>query len=145
MKMGEKMPPRAKYLNYGKLLTLSAAQEGDGGKYMCTATNSAGEDVHYFDVIVEGKPAAGCNCALIRALRPLCLLSERVDAEVQVVFFCFFDSPLHKFTLRASQVGEGASPGSADHDWLRCSHQVRGQREALTGHHVEEKRRIVQR
>lgn len=90
MKMGEKMPPRAKYLNYGKLLTLSAAQEGDGGKYMCTATNSAGEDVHYFDVIVEGKPAAGCNCALIRALRPLCLLSERVDAEVQVVFFCFF-------------------------------------------------------
>lgn len=56
MKMGEKMPPRAKYLNYGKLLTLSAAQEGDGGKYMCTATNSAGEDVHYFDVIVEEPP-----------------------------------------------------------------------------------------
>lgn len=141
------MPPRAKYLNYGKLLTLSAAQEGDDGKYMCTATNSAGEDVHYFDVIVEGEPAAGSNCALTRALRPSRFLSEWLDAEVQVVFssLFFLDSFLHKFTLRASEVGEGASPGPADHDWLRCSHQVRGQREALTGHHVEEKRRIVQR
>lgn len=59
MKMGDRMPPRAKYLNYGKLLTISAAHESDGGKYMCTATNSAGEDVHYFDVLVEGKPARG--------------------------------------------------------------------------------------
>lgn len=90
MKMGEKMPPRAKYLNYGKLLTLSAAQEGDDGKYMCTATNSAGEDVHYFDVIVEGEPAAGSNCALTCALRPSHLLSEWLHAEVQVVFSFFF-------------------------------------------------------
>lgn len=59
MKMGDRMPTRAQYLNYGKLLTISAAQENDGGKYMCTATNSAGEDVHYFDVLVEGKPARG--------------------------------------------------------------------------------------
>lgn len=55
----------------------------------------------------------------------------------------FFHSSLHEFTLRASQLADGASPGPADHDWLRCSHQVRGQREALAGHHVEEKRRTV--
>lgn len=92
---------------------------------------------------------AGCNCALIRAPHPVRLLSKWVDSEVQVLGFflsvCFFDSPLHKFTLRASQLAKRASPGPADHDWLRCSHQVRGQREALTRHHVEKKRRIVPR
>lgn len=84
------MPPRVKYLNYGKLLTLSAAQESDGGKYMCTATNSVGEDVHYFDVLVEGEPAAGSNCALIRPLHPSCLVSKQIVPGVQVVFFLFF-------------------------------------------------------
>lgn len=53
--MGDKLPPRTKFANFGKLLTLSAVEEGDGGKYMCTAKNSAGEAVHYFDVIVEGR------------------------------------------------------------------------------------------
>lgn len=76
MKMGDKLPPRTTYLNSGKLLTLSAVDERDGGKYMCTATNSAGEDVHYFDVIVEGKPTVGDNCGFICAAR-------------LVFFFCF--------------------------------------------------------
>lgn len=77
------------------------------------------------------------------------LLSKWVGAEVHFGFF-FFPNVcgfffLHEFPLRASQLADRASPGPADHDWLRCSHKVRGQREALTGHHVEEKRRIVQR
>lgn len=53
--MGEKLPPRAEFNNFGKLLTISAVDERDGGKYMCTAKNSAGEAVHFFDVIVEGR------------------------------------------------------------------------------------------
>lgn len=58
--MGDKLPPRTKFHNFGKLLTLSAVEEGDGGKYMCTAKNSAGEAVHYFDVIVEGGSSSLC-------------------------------------------------------------------------------------
>ncbi|XP_040908757.1 neural cell adhesion molecule L1-like protein isoform X2 [Toxotes jaculatrix] len=56
MKMGEKLPPRKKTDMFGKLLTISAVDERDQGKYMCTAKNSAGEAVHYFDVIVEEPP-----------------------------------------------------------------------------------------
>nr|XP_046252803.1 neural cell adhesion molecule L1-like protein isoform X3 [Scatophagus argus] len=56
MKMGDKLPRRAKFDNFGKVLTISAVEERDGGKYMCTAKNSAGETVHYFDVIVEEPP-----------------------------------------------------------------------------------------
>uniref|UniRef100_A0A3Q3WKL4 Cell adhesion molecule L1-like b n=1 Tax=Mola mola TaxID=94237 RepID=A0A3Q3WKL4_MOLML len=56
MKMGEKLPPRTKFDNFGKLLTLPVVEERDGGKYMCTVKNSAGEAVHYFDVIVEEPP-----------------------------------------------------------------------------------------
>lgn len=52
--MGENLPERTEFLNFGKLLTVSSVEEGDSGKYMCTAKNSGGEAVHYFDVIVEG-------------------------------------------------------------------------------------------
>uniref|UniRef100_A0A3B4FLE8 Neural cell adhesion molecule L1 n=1 Tax=Pundamilia nyererei TaxID=303518 RepID=A0A3B4FLE8_9CICH len=56
IKMGEVMTPRVKFNNYNKLLSLSAVEESDEGKYMCTAENSAGKAVHYFDVIVEEPP-----------------------------------------------------------------------------------------
>ncbi|XP_028438136.1 cell adhesion molecule L1-like a isoform X4 [Perca flavescens] len=56
MKMGEKLPPRTKYDNFGKVLSLSGVDERDAGKYLCKAQNSAGEAVHYFDVIVEEPP-----------------------------------------------------------------------------------------
>uniref|UniRef100_A0A3Q4MDB9 Neural cell adhesion molecule L1-like protein-like n=1 Tax=Neolamprologus brichardi TaxID=32507 RepID=A0A3Q4MDB9_NEOBR len=56
IKMGEVMSPRVKFNNYNKLLSLSAVEESDEGKYMCTAENSAGKAVHYFDVIVEEPP-----------------------------------------------------------------------------------------
>uniref|UniRef100_A0A8C4IP73 Neural cell adhesion molecule L1-like protein n=1 Tax=Dicentrarchus labrax TaxID=13489 RepID=A0A8C4IP73_DICLA len=56
MKLGDKMPSRTKYDNYGKLLIISAVEEKDGGKYMCIAENSAGKADHYFDVIVEEPP-----------------------------------------------------------------------------------------
>lgn len=41
--------------NFGKLLFISSVDESDGGKYMCKGQNPAGEVVHYFDVIVEGR------------------------------------------------------------------------------------------
>uniref|UniRef100_A0A669CG34 Neural cell adhesion molecule L1-like protein n=1 Tax=Oreochromis niloticus TaxID=8128 RepID=A0A669CG34_ORENI len=56
IKMGEVMSPRVKFNNYNKLLSLSAVEESDEGKYMCTAENSVGKAVHYFDVIVEEPP-----------------------------------------------------------------------------------------
>lgn len=56
MKLGDEMPSRAKFNNFGKLLSISAVDERDAGKYMCTAQNSAGETAHYFDVIVEEPP-----------------------------------------------------------------------------------------
>ncbi|XP_038579483.1 neural cell adhesion molecule L1-like protein isoform X4 [Micropterus salmoides] len=56
MKLGDRLPPRAQLNNFGKMLKISAVEESDGGKYMCTAKNSAGEAVHYFDVIVEEPP-----------------------------------------------------------------------------------------
>uniref|UniRef100_UPI0037E72028 cell adhesion molecule L1-like a isoform X2 n=1 Tax=Semicossyphus pulcher TaxID=241346 RepID=UPI0037E72028 len=56
MKLGDEMPPRVKYNNFGKQLTISAVEEKDAGKYMCSVKNSAGEAVHYFDVIVEEPP-----------------------------------------------------------------------------------------
>ncbi|XP_041801403.1 neural cell adhesion molecule L1-like protein isoform X2 [Chelmon rostratus] len=56
MKMGDELPSQTEFNNFGKLLTISAVEERDGGKYMCTAENSAGEAVHYFDVIVEEPP-----------------------------------------------------------------------------------------
>lgn len=65
MKMGDKLPPRAVLKNFGKLLSISDVEEMDAGKYMCTAQNSAGEAVHYFDVIVEGRSASGANYAWI--------------------------------------------------------------------------------
>ncbi|XP_042348491.1 neural cell adhesion molecule L1-like protein isoform X2 [Plectropomus leopardus] len=56
MKMGDKLPPRKILKNFGKLLFISSVDEMDDGKYMCRAQNSAGEAVHYFDVIVEEPP-----------------------------------------------------------------------------------------
>ncbi|KAL6119840.1 chl1 [Pungitius sinensis] len=56
MKMGDKLPLRTQLNNFGKLLFISSIDESDGGKYMCKAQNSAGEVVHYLDVIVEDPP-----------------------------------------------------------------------------------------
>uniref|UniRef100_A0A4W6CAC7 Neural cell adhesion molecule L1 n=1 Tax=Lates calcarifer TaxID=8187 RepID=A0A4W6CAC7_LATCA len=56
MKLGDKLPTRTKFLSFGKLLTISAVEERDQGKYKCIAENSAGEVDHYFDVIVEEPP-----------------------------------------------------------------------------------------
>lgn len=52
--MGETLTDRIKLDNFKKLLTISAVDEKDQGKYMCMAENSAGKADHYFDVIVEG-------------------------------------------------------------------------------------------
>ncbi|XP_035015157.1 neural cell adhesion molecule L1-like protein isoform X4 [Hippoglossus stenolepis] len=56
IKLGEDLPPRKKLEKFGKLLAISAVEERDQGKYMCTAENSGGKVVHYFDVIVEEPP-----------------------------------------------------------------------------------------
>uniref|UniRef100_A0A665T6V9 Neural cell adhesion molecule L1-like protein n=1 Tax=Echeneis naucrates TaxID=173247 RepID=A0A665T6V9_ECHNA len=56
MKMGQRLPSRRKLKNFGKLLTISDVEESDEGKYMCKVSNTAGEAVHYFDVIVEEPP-----------------------------------------------------------------------------------------
>lgn len=53
--MGDKLPSRTKISKFKKLLTITAVEASDQGKYMCIASNSAGETAHYFDVIVEGR------------------------------------------------------------------------------------------
>lgn len=54
VKMGQKLPEKAKLENHGKLLTIARAEEEDAGKYMCKAKNLLGEAVHHFTVTVEG-------------------------------------------------------------------------------------------
>lgn len=54
MKMGDMLPSRTKMYKFEKLLTITDIEASDQGKYMCIASNSAGEAAHYFDVIVEG-------------------------------------------------------------------------------------------
>ncbi|XP_068189108.1 neural cell adhesion molecule L1-like protein isoform X4 [Antennarius striatus] len=56
IKMGDELPSRTKFDNYGKLLIISAVQKKDEGKYICTAKNSVGKSDHYIDVIVEEPP-----------------------------------------------------------------------------------------
>ncbi|CAL1605960.1 unnamed protein product [Knipowitschia caucasica] len=56
IRMGDSLPERTKYENFGRLLTVSNVDEGVEGKYMCKAQNSEGEEVHYIDVIVEEPP-----------------------------------------------------------------------------------------
>ncbi|XP_061832471.1 neural cell adhesion molecule L1-like protein [Nerophis lumbriciformis] len=56
MKMGEDLPTQANLDNFGKLLTIAAIEESDGGTYSCLAKNPAGQAIHYFDVIVEEPP-----------------------------------------------------------------------------------------
>ncbi|XP_061592401.1 neural cell adhesion molecule L1-like protein isoform X3 [Cololabis saira] len=56
MKMGDSLSDRVKLSNFQKLLSIPSVDEKDQGKYMCTAENSAGKAVHYFDVIVREPP-----------------------------------------------------------------------------------------
>ncbi|XP_020785280.2 neural cell adhesion molecule L1-like protein isoform X2 [Boleophthalmus pectinirostris] len=56
IKMGDNLPEGTKYENFGRLLTVASVNEGMEGKYMCKANNSEGDEVHYFDVIVEEPP-----------------------------------------------------------------------------------------
>lgn len=82
MKMGEELSDRTKLRNFDKLLTISAVEETDQGKYMCTASNSAGKTVHYFRVIVEGRSASGADDAF-----------SFKDPEMETnVFLCVFQS-----------------------------------------------------
>ncbi|KAM9750835.1 cell adhesion molecule L1-like a isoform 3-T5 [Menidia menidia] len=57
MKMGESLTGRIALSNFNKVLTINAVDKKDEGKYMCTAENSAGRAVHYFDVVVREPPA----------------------------------------------------------------------------------------
>lgn len=112
MKMGEKLPPRTKFDNFGKLLTLPVVEERDGGKYMCTVKNSAGEAVHYFDVIVEGRSTAGANCARICRHICFCFKEKAVDTGVALMTQHSSSFP------RAAKVADRASSEPADCDWV---------------------------
>lgn len=80
--MGDKLSTRTTFNNFGKLLTISAVEESDEGKYMCTAKNPAGVVVHYFDVIVEGRSTSGANYVCV------CFLQREYDSSC-------FDSNQH--------------------------------------------------
>lgn len=56
VKIGHKLPMKAKLENHGKLLIVPRVDQEDGGKYMCKAKNAHGNAVHYFTVIVEEAP-----------------------------------------------------------------------------------------
>lgn len=56
VKMGQRLPTKAKTESHGKLLIVPDVEQEDGGKYMCKAKNTLGEAVHYFTVTVEEPP-----------------------------------------------------------------------------------------
>ncbi|KAF7654618.1 hypothetical protein LDENG_00067150, partial [Lucifuga dentata] len=56
VKMGDRLPDKAKEESHGKLLIVPGVDLEDNGKYMCKAKNSLGEAVHYFTVTVEEPP-----------------------------------------------------------------------------------------
>ncbi|XP_061901700.1 neural cell adhesion molecule L1-like protein isoform X5 [Entelurus aequoreus] len=56
VKMGHKLPSKAKLESHGKLLIVTNVEQEDSGKYMCKAKNRLGEVVHYFTVNVEEPP-----------------------------------------------------------------------------------------
>lgn len=93
IKMGEKLPPRTEFNNFGRLLILSEVEENDGGKYMCQAQNSAGAAVHYFDVMVEGACRApfcvGASVFLValtlRLVEPPKWLTEPPQDQLSVI------------------------------------------------------------
>lgn len=143
MKMGDKMAPRNKVDRHGKLLTISAVEERDGGKYMCTAENSAGEAVHYFDVIVEGRSTPGTNCACICWC--VCFWLKESYWHRDPKLFWLRPTLLCLTSPRAAKVADRASSGPADCDWIWCSHQVLSHWKTTTRHNVEEERRTVQR
>ncbi|XP_060793958.1 cell adhesion molecule L1-like a isoform X2 [Neoarius graeffei] len=55
-KIGVKLPKRTNIKNHRKWLIITKVTEEDSGKYMCKAKNSAGEAVHFFDIIIEVPP-----------------------------------------------------------------------------------------
>lgn len=73
MKLGESLTDRVKLTNFKRLLTINSVDQKDQGKYMCTAENSAGKAVHYFDVTVEGEsePADTFYCHSMKVI-PRC-------------------------------------------------------------------------
>ncbi|XP_061641347.1 neural cell adhesion molecule L1-like protein isoform X1 [Phyllopteryx taeniolatus] len=56
VKMGHKLPIKAKLESHGKLLIVPSVEQEDSGKYMCKAKNRLGEVVHYFTITVEEPP-----------------------------------------------------------------------------------------
>lgn len=104
--MGDKLSTQTKFKNFGKLLTIDAIEESDEGKYMCIAKSSAGETVHYFDVIVEGMSTSGANYACI------CFLQRERDDS------CFDSNQLLLTSPRAAKVADRASSEPADCDWV---------------------------
>ncbi|KAG8007385.1 Neural cell adhesion molecule L1-like protein, partial [Nibea albiflora] len=56
VKIGHRLPIKAKLENHGKLLIVPGVEQEDSGKYMCKAKNTLGEAVHYFTVTVEEPP-----------------------------------------------------------------------------------------
>uniref|UniRef100_A0A3Q2Y7I6 Neural cell adhesion molecule L1 n=1 Tax=Hippocampus comes TaxID=109280 RepID=A0A3Q2Y7I6_HIPCM len=54
IKIGHKLPTKAKLESHGKLLIVPTIEQEDSGKYMCKAKNKLGEVIHYFTVTVEG-------------------------------------------------------------------------------------------
>ncbi|XP_019735095.1 neural cell adhesion molecule L1-like protein isoform X2 [Hippocampus comes] len=56
IKIGHKLPTKAKLESHGKLLIVPTIEQEDSGKYMCKAKNKLGEVIHYFTVTVEEPP-----------------------------------------------------------------------------------------
>ncbi|XP_057701817.1 neural cell adhesion molecule L1-like protein isoform X3 [Corythoichthys intestinalis] len=56
VKMGHKLPVKAKVESHGKLLIVPSVEQEDSGKYMCKAKNRLGEVVHYFTINIEEPP-----------------------------------------------------------------------------------------
>lgn len=79
---------RLSVLGEGRLLQIQPTQVSDSGRYLCVATNMAGEDDQDFNVLIQGACGAYCRVGWVsqhlRCRMAMCFLWLRSEIQKMV-------------------------------------------------------------